>query len=65
MVMIMICMCVVLQKVKLEEDIVGKKIILIVYIDGNIFKFQEGMIDVSNEFNLLIIFIICKILKIC
>lgn len=53
MVMIMICMCVVLQKVKLEEDIVGKKIILIVYIDGNIFKFQEfeGMIDVSNVIN--------------
>lgn len=50
---IMTCMCVASQKVKLEEDIAGKKTIPTVYTDGNIPKFQEGMIDASNEPNLL------------
>lgn len=64
---IMTCMCVASQKVKLEEDIAGKKTIPTVYTDGNIPKFQKGMIDASNEPNLLIPVILttCKISKIC
>lgn len=65
MAMIITCMCVASQKVKLEEDIAGKKTIPTVYTDGNIPKFQEGMIDASNEPDLLIILTTCKISKIC